>query len=146
MFSSNLFLVSSVVAFLIFCWQHIARKNGYKYKPSYILDTLTSYLIRLWTFLGKICVYLSSFYTWIDPNDIWATLKELFASVYHFLFSWTSFFQSYITNMKFYDHSYLISFGSATIVAIIAFLVSNNFTYFRPLFSYLPSGFTLIKN
>ena len=90
---------------------------------------MTNQLVKVWTFLGKICVWISSFYTWIDPTDLLATLNELFSSIWKFLFPWLEFFRAYVTNMKLYDHPYLISFGSATLVGLLSYVVWVNFEW-----------------
>lgn len=129
MLTSNYILLSGICSFLIFCWQHLARKHGWTWKPSYILDLVTNQLVKVWTFLGKVCVWISSFYTWIDPTDLLATLNELFSSIWKFLFSWLEFFKAYVANMKLYDHSYLISFGSATLVGLLSYVIWINFEW-----------------
>ncbi len=133
MLAANYVLLAFLGCFLIFTWQHVARKQKWTWKPSYILDLITNQLVKVWNFLGKVCVWISSFYTWIDPSDLLATLNELFTSVYHFLFSWKAFIESYVSNMNLYDHPYLVSCGTATLVALLSYIVWFNYAWFHGL-------------
>ena len=121
---------------LIFFWQHLGRKYNLTWKPTYIIDLVTAQLVRIWTFLGKVCVKISAFYSWIDPSDLLATGYELFVSVSKFFFSWTYFITSYVSGMKLYDHPYLISLGSATLVGLISWICYTHSNWFSPLIQY----------
>src|SRR3990172_3382994 len=116
-------LITAITLFATFIWQHIGRKYKLAWKPTDIIDVVTVQLIKLWTVLGEICVWVSSFYTWIDPTDLLATLAELGASLWNLVFSIKAFVEAYITGMNLYDHSYLVSLGSATLVIVVACLV-----------------------
>ena len=107
----------------IFFWQHIARKYGWQWKPSYMLDLVTEQLVRFFSWVGRIAVWISSFYTYINIKDLYATFAELYKSVADFVFSWKAFFESYISDMKLYDHPYLITLGSITLVTGTIYLL-----------------------
>ena len=107
----------------IFFWQYAAKRNDWFFKPTYFIDLVTEQLVRAYTYLGKIVVWISSFYTFFDFKDLIETFEELCISVKNFLFSWQSFITSYVSNMSFYDHPYLISLGSITLISLALYLV-----------------------
>lgn len=119
--------------FSIFFWQYTAKRNDWFLKPTYIIDLVTEQLVNFYTFLGKIAVWISSFYTFFDFKDLRETFNELCDSILNLLFSWTSFISSYVTNMNFYDHPYLITLGSVTLIGLLLYLVYRfrNWRFFQ---------------
>ena len=133
--SSSLALL--LTTFSIICWQHVGRTRGLLWRPSHIIDLATEQLTAFWTFLGKLCVYISSFYTWLDLWQIFESISELCRSITKFFFSFKAFIESYTVNMKFYDHPYLISLGSVTIIAALLYITCYIFGWHISLSNYI---------
>lgn len=119
--------------FSVFFWQYAAKRNDWVFKPTFFIDLVTEQLTRIYTFLGRIAVWISSFYTFFDFKDLIETFEELWISVKNLLFSWKSFIQSYVSNMNFYDHPYLITLGSITLIGLALYLVYRfrHWTFFQ---------------
>ena len=127
-----LYIVLAGCAF-IFVLQHIGRKQGWKYTPGYFIDLVATFFEKVWAKIGRLCVWISSFYTYIDLKDLWLTCDQLVGPCVRFFFSWTQAITTYVSEMKLYDHPYLISLGTGTIVALISALVYHKYDWFHPL-------------
>lgn len=125
--------VALAISFTIFVLQHVGRKQGWTYTPGYFIDLVATFAEKAWAKIGRFCAWISSFYTYIDLKDLWLTCDQLVGPVVRFFFSWTKAITAYVSEMKLYDHPYLISLGTSTIVAILAALIYHKYDWVHPL-------------
>lgn len=112
--------------------QHVGRKHEWKITPGSIIDSAATFCEQLWEKIGRFCVWISSFYTRIDLKDWWITIDQILGPSYRFVMSWTKFITTYVYEMKLYDHPYLISCGSATIVGAFSYLLYLKYSWIEP--------------
>lgn len=106
-----------------FFWQYTAKRNDWIYKPTYFIDLVTEQFNTIYNWLGRFAVWISSFYTFFDFKDLIETFQELYISIKNLLFSWRTFIVSYTSYMSFYEHPYLISLGSLTLISLVLYLL-----------------------
>ena len=121
-------------AFLIsiFALQHTGRKQGWTWTPGYVIDLAATFCENLWEKIGKFLVWISSFYTVVDLKDWWITCDQVLGPTIRFIMSWTVAITTYVSEMKLYDHPYLISLGSTTLIGILSYLVYWKFGFINP--------------
>ena len=146
-------MISYIVYFFgfflsVFFWQYTAKRNDWVFKPTYFIDLVTDQINTIYNWLGKVVVWISSFYTFFDFKDLAETFEELYVSIRDLLFSWKTFVNSYVSNMSFYDHPYLISLGSITLVGLALYLVYTfrNLYFFRIITDFVSEKVTQIND
>ena len=126
-----------VTFFALFFWEHYARKTESQVKPSVYLGYGAELAQRCWEYVGYAAAKISSFYTYIDLKDLMDTFHDLFKPMIDFVTSplWAA--KGYIAEMNLYDHPYLVTLGSATIVGVLAWFVRWKWVWFEPFLGWL---------
>ena len=107
-----------------FAWEHIARINRLSTRPSVALTRLAHWCTSLFEWCGRGLAHLSSFYEYIYEylrlEEIGKTLYALLVPLWRTLTSPFWMVKGYVETMNLYDHPYLISLGSATLLGGIS--------------------------
>lgn len=102
--------------------EHGAKVYQLKYRPSVGLTYLGDKAIILFTDIGKIFAKISSFYTWVNLEDLWQTLQELFVPLIRLLSSPFYTIVGYMSIMVEYKYPMLIGLGSCTLINMLLFI------------------------
>lgn len=109
-------VVSSII------WEYIAKRKKSNVKPSVGLTHTATFFSNGWRCLGELAAKISSFYTYLDFREIKEALHDLWKPIIELCFSWFQFFNGYFTTANLYNHPYLISFGSLTLLILLGWL------------------------
>ena len=131
----NILIGLSITFFTVFSWEHYARTHEKTFKPSVFISWLATKFQTFYTRVGKIVAWVSSFYTMIDLKELWVTYDNLAKPTVDLLTSGLWTFKSYYDEMKLYDHPYLITLGSGTIVAVLSTVIYWQYAMFQPYLS-----------
>lgn len=114
-----------VIAVVTLVWQCIAiklDKSGHNYiRPTTMLDFITAKVKYVCFHIGKFIAYISSFYEYLALGEIFDALCELTNSTWNLLTSGFQIIRGYISVSHLYEHPYLVTCGSITIVAALAY-------------------------
>src|SRR5947209_10658882 len=67
-----------VITVGLVAWEHGARVSHSAWRPSVGLNRMGNEAIVFFTNVGKLLAKISSFYTWINLDELWQTLQDLF--------------------------------------------------------------------
>jgi hypothetical protein len=136
---SNLISLICITTFGLIAWEHGARISHLEWRPSVGLTYLANQSIKFFTQIGKILATISSFYTWINLDEFYQTLQDLFDPTIRLLSSPVYTIKGYLSVIVDYQYPILIVLGSMTLCAFLLFLVGKYFgiNYKRELDSFL---------
>ncbi len=106
----------------LFTWEYVCRKSGSEVKPSVALSQVATWTYDTFYRVGDLFARISSFYTYIDFEDLIGTVNDLFKPVVDILFSPWAMIKGYLTVARdeCYNNPYLVVLGSITLVSLIA--------------------------
>lgn len=110
----------------------MAIRRNLEFSPSVVLNSMSTYAIRFWRACGTLIAKISSFLTFFDFDDMLKAAEQLWKPIWETLTSWVYFFTGYISEMKLYDHPYLVTAGSIIIISILWY-IAHYFDLFRHL-------------
>jgi len=118
----NKFSTVCAIFFNIFIWEHISRISGYTFRPTYIIDMMTTYSIDFFNFLGIKVAILSSFLVWLDLTAMLQTLDILLNSILSFMLSSHAFIEGYAKQAWTYINPGLVHIGLIVLIIIGLFV------------------------
>ncbi len=103
----------------VFLWEHIARLYNIKIRPSPLLSFLSINAQKLFSKIGTLLARLSSFYTYINLEEIKKTLSDLLVPVFDIFTSPVHTLIGYMNTLSKYKYKILIPLGSVTLLGIL---------------------------
>lgn len=125
-FANVLWLFCSIAVGLIVL-EHGARVSHLEWRPSVGLTYLGDQAIVVFTNIGKLLANISSFYTWINLDELWRTIQDLFVPLVRLCSSPLYTIKGYLSVMVQYKYPILIGLGSCTLVGLVLFVVGKWF-------------------
>ena len=123
------------VAFVImslFGWEYTALRLNQEFSPSVALNSISTFAVKFWRSCGHFVAWLSSFLTFFDFDDMLKAAENLWKPTWETLTSFVYFYAGYVSEMKLYDHPYLVTAGTIILVSLITYL-----SYYFGLLEYL---------
>jgi len=116
------------VGLVIFGWEHVARINGCRFKPSVGLAKCQYYAECGWTEMGKLVACISSFYNLINIGELGETAKDLVNPTIGLTTSFMEFFTGYSEFIKqnYGKNRFMTIMGTATIVVLLSGIYYKN--------------------
>lgn len=112
-------IIFCILLCILFLWEHIARLNNIKVRPSVGIDRLTTKSKIVFTEIGRMIAKISSFFTYIDITDLLDTLSILAYSLLELISSPLGIVKGYILVAFSYYNPLTYILGSMTLVTII---------------------------
>jgi hypothetical protein len=109
------------ITFGTFAWEHAGRLNHWAYRPSIGLGHVATFAINRFTDLGRIIARLSSFLTYLHLEEMFETIGAVVTPAWKLIISPFYTITGYFSQIKFYNHPYLVVVGSMSLVAAVAF-------------------------
>lgn len=103
-------------------WEHIARKNNSNVKPSVGINYIFEKSRSIFTKLGESLAVISSFYTYINCDEISKTAIDLGEPLINTIVSPIYIVRGYIGKTKEYSYPFLTGCGTLTLVLLIYYL------------------------
>lgn len=110
-----------VVAFIT---EYALKRAGVQTKPSTVLTIVADWSWRVFEGIGRWVAKISSFLTYIDLDDVWATFRDLFTPIARICWSPMRGLYGYATEAcsAIYKNPWSIYVGSAILIAGAAFV------------------------
>lgn len=115
----NVFTYTGVASAAVICWEHAARINSWKYRPSAGLTAVADNAIIFWKLVGKSIAKISSFYNFLRIYELMTTIYDLVTPILKTIFSPIWMLKGYIDQSGAYDHRWLVGLGTVTILVLI---------------------------
>jgi len=132
------FYITCGVLFTTFIWEYLLIEVNTIWRPSVPLSSISNLLIDMFTVIGKVLAWISSFYTYIEWSRLYRTLHVLCTPIFNIVFSWLYILSGY------YDYVYSLSlnilsveFGSLTLLTLCVSslwyfgIINVTFDYFK---------------
>lgn len=111
----------SPLFFTLLLWEHIAKKKGSSKKPSTFFQFLATYVKNFWYTLGLWFAKLSSFYTYLNLNELYESALDLLSPIFSLIWSPLQFVRGYFNTALKYKYALLVFFGSVTLVGMMTY-------------------------
>ena len=109
--------ICTFVSSIIFIYEHLARKQNIRYRPSTFFNFIAVYSIKFWNKLGKLFAIMSSFLTAIDIDELYKTYNDIVVPIVYTISSPMYFIYGYIEKCNSYvRREWLVPLGSAFIL------------------------------
>ena len=80
-----------------------------------------------WTKFGKLWAIICSFYELIRLHEFKVTLIDIMEPFVNIVLSPFSFIKGYLAQKRLYDHPYMITFGTMTIISVCVWIGIQKF-------------------
>lgn len=118
---------STVAATAIFAAEHCGRKLAWRIRPSTILTYVSKKTNDLFAGLGKYIAIASSFYTYIDVEDLCQTAKDIAVPTFSIFTSPFNTIQGYYKKAREYVNPRVVVLGTTTLAClVVAILLKTN--------------------
>lgn len=114
--------IAFALLFGTFLFEHIGRKYEVGLRPSIILTTVATLSTDAFTWIGRIIAKISSFYTYIDFDEILETLMSLIQPVIDICKSPFYTIKGYVEELANYKLPFFVVLGSITIILLGLYL------------------------
>ena len=108
-----------------FVWEYIARRTNSDVKPSVGISYASNKCGQFFNYLGSIAARISSFYTYIEFEELVKTFQELFVPMWNLVTSPFYMLKGYVHTMKSYKYPFLVIVGSLTLFVATRFLYTK---------------------
>jgi len=130
----------------LFSWEYLAIKLSSNLKPSIGMNLMADNLKKTFKLIGVYFAKLSSFYTYINFDDIKKAFIDIFKPIIEICGSPYKIISGYHSIMNIAYRPYLIGFGSLTIISGILFSLHKYFALYPEKYISLKDTFDKYSN
>lgn len=111
-------LTAGSILFVIFIWEHVARKNSVSFRPSSIINYIADQFVAVFYWIGNKFAWLSSFYDWIEFGELIHTAQVLWRAVWLLVTTPLELIKGYYDYLKTLSYPALGVLGTVTLLVL----------------------------
>jgi hypothetical protein len=112
-------ILVSLVPILIFLWEHVALTNDIYFKPTVIINQLSTICEEVWRISGICFAYLGTYYEYLHLDRLLDTFQSLWSSICRLLRSVEYFGIGFDSVAELYNHPYMIYICSLFLLLLV---------------------------
>jgi hypothetical protein len=108
----------SAALLFVLVWEHICRQYKSTYRPSVFLRWCSDTAKSFFSLIGKYLAQLSSFYTYINLEEMKRTVSDVFTPLVELMFSPWYTVKTYLSTAAKYKYWILVPLGTLTFMVL----------------------------